>query len=418
MTQLEDEVNGQFPPMILTPQTTVEFKLNEPIPTSTVMYSGPTRRIHFIDSRGVIRPIECESAKSVPDITNLTPTTFFLMTHTAQYLEQGETPISAILQGGYNHPLAREWQSERRLDKSMFIFPLFVSDIDDEETAIPSLPNIKRYGVSKLADYVGPLVEKGLAAVILFGVILKDGVKDAQGTAADDPDGPVIRAVRLLREKFPNLYIMCDVCLCEYTSHGHCGILCDDGSINRAPSVSRIAAVALAYARAGAHCVAPSDMMDGRIGAIKRGLIDEGLDNRVLVMSYLAKFSGNLYGPFRDIAGSAPSHGDRRLYQLPAGGAGLARRALVRDIAEGADAFIVKPSTFYLDVVSEASRICRDYPLCVYQVSGEYALLHAGAAQGVVDLKAIAFEAHNGYLRAGARLFISYFTPEFLEWLD
>lgn len=340
------------------------------------------------------------------------------MTHSAQYLDEREAPLGAILQGGYNHPLARTWQAERQLSKSQFVFPLFVSDDDDEETAIPSLPNIKRRGVNRLAAYVAPLVAKGLRAVILFGVMLAPGAKDAEGTSADDPEGPVIRALRLLKKEFPALYVMCDVCLCEYTAHGHCGVLLKDGRLDRARSVSRIAAVAVNYARAGADCVAPSDMMDGRIGAIKRGLMDAGLENRVLVMSYLAKFSGNLYGPFRDIAESAPSHGDRQLYQLPVGGAGLARRALARDMAEGADAFIVKPSTFYLDVVKDAARICEDYPLCVYQVSGEYALLHAGAEKGVVDLKAIAFEAHNGYLRAGARMFISYFTPEFLDWLD
>ncbi|GEQ68064.1 hypothetical protein JCM33374_g1730 [Metschnikowia sp. JCM 33374] len=341
-----------------------------------------------------------------------------MSSHKATYLSESTTEISSILQGGYNHPLAREWQSERQLTKSMFIFPLFVSDIDDEEIEMASLPNIKRTGVNKLLSYVQPLVEKGLRAVILFGVILKEGHKDEYGTPADDPEGPVIRAIKLLRQNFPHLYIMCDVCLCEYTNHGHCGILHDDGTLKREPSVLRIGAVAVSYACAGANCVAPSDMMDGRIREIKRGLIEAQLENKVLVMSYSAKFSGSLYGPFRDIAGSVPSHGDRKSYQLPSGGAGLARRALLRDIDEGADAFIVKPSTFYLDIVNEASKICKDFPLCVYQVSGEYAMLHAAAEKGVVDLKAIAFESHHGFLRAGARLMISYFTPEFLDWLD
>ncbi|KAF8005269.1 porphobilinogen synthase [Metschnikowia aff. pulcherrima] len=340
------------------------------------------------------------------------------MSHRAAYLPESSTEISSILQGGYNHPLAREWQNERQLTKLMFIFPLFVLDIDDEETVMDALPNIKRVGIQKLLQYVAPLVEKGLRAVILFGVILQPGAKDEEGTPADDPNGPVIRAIRLLKQKFPDLYILCDVCLCEYTSHGHCGILHEDGTLKREKSVLRIGAVAVAYAKAGANCVAPSDMMDGRIREIKRGLISAQLENKVLVMSYSAKFSGSLYGPFRDIAGSLPSHGDRKLYQLPSGGAGLARRALVRDIEEGADAFIVKPLTFYLDVVSEALKICKDYPLCVYQVSGEYAMLHAAAEKGVVDLKAIAFESHHGFLRAGARLIISYFTPEFLDWLD
>lgn len=338
--------------------------------------------------------------------------------HTAQYLPPTGTDISSILQGGYNHPLAREWQAERQLAKNMFIFPLFVSDQPDEETPIESLPNIKRFGLNKLVAYVKPLVEKGLRAVILFGVPLAEGVKDEEGTAADDPQGPVIQAIKLLKKHFPELYIMCDVCLCEYTSHGHCGVLYEDGTLKREELVLRIAAVAVNYAKAGANCVAPSDMMDGRIKDIKRGLIDAGLAHKTLVMSYAAKFAGNLYGPFRDAAGSQPLHGDRKCYQLPTGGAGLARRALLRDVEEGADAIIVKPSTFYLDVMADAARLCRDYPICAYHVSGEYAMLHAAAEKGVVDLKTIAFESHNGFLRAGARLIISYFTPEFLEWLD
>lgn len=340
------------------------------------------------------------------------------MVHKASFLPETGTEITSVLQGGYNHPLAREWQCERQLSKNMFIFPLFVTDDPEEESDIPSLPNIKRYGVNKLIPYVKTLVDKGLRAVILFGVPLKDGVKDEVGTAADDPDGPVILAIKSLKKAFPDLFIMCDVCLCEYTSHGHCGILYEDGSLNREKSVLRIASVAVNYAKAGANSVAPSDMVDGRIRDIKIGLINAGIAHKCLVMSYAAKFSGCLYGPFRDAAGSAPSHGDRKAYQLPSGGSGLARRALKRDLEEGADAVIVKPSTFYLDIISDASKLCEDYPICAYHVSGEYAMLHAAAEKGIVDLRAIAFESHQGLLRAGARLIISYFTPEFLEWLQ
>lgn len=338
--------------------------------------------------------------------------------HTADFLDIEPTEISSILSGGYNHPLLREWQSERQLKKNMLIFPLFISDIPDEATPIDSLPNIKRFGINKLVDYVKPLVEKGLRSVILFGVPLKGGTKDPVGTAADDPEGPVIQAIKLLRKEFPELYIICDVCLCEYTSHGHCGVLYDDGTINRERSVSRIAAVAVNYAKAGAHCVAPSDMIDGRIKDIKKGLISAGLAHKTFVLSYAAKFSGNLYGPFRDAACSSPSNGDRKCYQLPQAGRGLARRALARDKNEGADGIIVKPSTFYLDIMRDASEICEDLPICAYHVSGEYAMLHAAAEKGIVDLKSIAFESHEGFLRAGARLIISYFTPEFLDWLS
>ncbi|GMM32267.1 porphobilinogen synthase [Martiniozyma asiatica (nom. inval.)] len=339
------------------------------------------------------------------------------MPHQPEYLPEEPTAVSSILQGGYNHPLLRTWQHERQLQKNMFIFPLFISDDPEDETLIPSLPNIKRFGVKKLIPYIDTLVKKGLKSVILFGVP-DDSKKDAEGTAADDPEGPVIQAIKALRENFPSLYIMCDVCLCEYTSHGHCGVLHEDGSINTGLSTRRIAAVAVNYAKAGANCVAPSDMIDGRIIAIKKGLIDANLAHKTFLMSYAAKFSGSLYGPFRDAAGSVPSYGDRKCYQLPSGGAGLARRALVRDMNEGTDGIIVKPSTFYLDIVRDASTICKDYPICCYHVSGEYAMLHAAAEKGIADLKAIAFEAHHGFLRAGARLIISYFTPEFLEWLD
>ncbi|SCW00957.1 LAFE_0D01882g1_1 [Lachancea fermentati] len=338
--------------------------------------------------------------------------------HTAEFLDIYPTDISSVLAGGYNHPLLREWQNERQLTKNIFIFPLFISDDPDDETAIESLPNIKRFGVNKLAAYLRPLIEKGLRSVILFGVPLKPGCKDAFGTAADDPEGPVIQAIKLLRREFPDLYIMCDVCLCEYTSHGHCGVLYDDGTINREESVRRIAAVAVNYAKAGAHSVAPSDMIDGRIKDIKYGLIKAGLAHKTFVLSYAAKFSGNLYGPFRDAACSSPSSGDRKCYQLPSGGRGLARRALRRDLAEGTDGIIVKPSTFYLDIMADASEIARDIPICAYHVSGEYAMLHAAAEKGVVDFKTIAFESHQGFLRAGARLIISYLTPEFLEWLS
>lgn len=326
-------------------------------------------------------------------------------------------PISSVLQGGFAHPLSREWQG-KSLQKNMFIYPLFISDTPDDEVTIDSLPNIKRWGTNKLIPYVKTLVDKGLKSVILFGVPLKEGVKNPSGSAADDPNGPVITSIKLLRENFPDLFIMCDVCLCEYTSHGHCGILNEDGSLNTVQSCERIAKVAQNYAKAGANCVAPSDMNDGRIRFIKQALIDANLHHQCMLMSYAAKFAGGLYGPFRDAACSAPGEGDRKCYQLPPTAGGLARRALKRDMEEGADAIIVKPSTFYLDIIADAARLCLDYPIAAYHVSGEYAMLHAAAEKGVIDLKQMAFESHQGFLRAGAGLIISYFTPEFLEWLD
>ena len=300
----------------------------------------------------------------------------------------------------------------------MLIYPLFITDNPDEETPIPSLPNQCRRGLNRLVPFLTPLVRKGLRSVILFGVPLNPSAKDPLGTAADDPSGPVIQAIRLLRAQFPNLYITVDVCLCEYTSHGHCGILCEDGSLNNTQSVERISDVALAYAMAGAHCVAPSDMNDGRVRAIKLKLIEAGVSHQVLLMSYAAKFSGSLYGPFRDAAGSTPSFGDRKCYQLPPVGRGLARRAILRDVAEGADIILVKPASNFLDIISDAKELAKDMPIAAYQVSGEFAMIHAAAKAGVFDLKEMALESTQGILRAGAGIVISYFTPEFLDWLS
>jgi porphobilinogen synthase len=301
----------------------------------------------------------------------------------------------------------------------MLVYPLFVSDQPEEKTLIPSLPNQYRYGLNKVEEALIPLVQKGLRSVILFGVPLADGCKDALGTAADDPKGPTIQAIRLIRRRFPQLFVVADVCLCEYTSHGHCGILREsDGGLNNQLSVERVSDVAIAYAQAGAHCVAPSDMNDGRIRAIKLKLIEAGIAQKVVLMSYAAKFSGCLYGPFRDAAGSVPSFGDRKCYQLPPGGRGLARRAIVRDIAEGADIIMVKPASSYLDIISDAKEIGKDMPIAAYQVSGEFAMIHAGAKAGVFDLKQMAFESTEGILRAGATIVISYFTPDFLDWLS
>jgi len=296
------------------------------------------------------------------------------------------------------------------------MYPIFITDDPDASLAIPSLPGQRRWGVNQLEGFLGPLVQKGLRSVILFGVPLKCE-KDEVGSPADDPNGPVIQAIQKIRYVFPDLYIACDVCLCEYTSHGHCGILHSDGKIHTAPSVDRIAEVALNYARAGAHCVAPSDMMDGRIRAIKRSLISAGFGNRCTLMSYSAKFASGLYGPFRDAAGSAPAFGDRKCYQLPSDAKGLARRAIQRDVTEGADIIMVKPSLPYLDIIADAAQLAEDHPIACYQVSGEFAMVHAGARAGVYDLKALAFETTESMVRAGATLILSYFTPDFLEWL-
>ncbi|XP_006461195.1 hypothetical protein AGABI2DRAFT_192728 [Agaricus bisporus var. bisporus H97] len=325
--------------------------------------------------------------------------------------------ISSILQGGYQHPLSRSWQTRSALTKSMFMYPIFITDDPNARVEIPSLPGQCRWGVNQLEAFLGPLVKKGLRSVILFGVPL-NCPKDARGSPADDPTGPVILAIKKIRELFPDIYIACDVCLCEYTDHGHCGFLHEDGTINTAPSVERIAEVAVNYAKAGAHCVAPSDMMDGRIKAIKRSLIDASLGNKCTLMSYSAKFASALYGPFRDAAGSAPSFGNRKCYQLPPTAKGLGRRAIQRDVVEGADIIMVKPALPYLDIIADAAELAPDHPIACYQVSGEFAMVHAGARAGVYDLRTMAFESVESMVRAGATIILSYFTPEFLNWLE
>ncbi|KAG1895521.1 uncharacterized protein F5891DRAFT_1251555 [Suillus fuscotomentosus] len=328
--------------------------------------------------------------------------------------------ISSILQGGYQHPLSRSWQGRRQLTKSMFMYPIFITDDPDASVVIPSLPGQRRWGVNQLETFLGPLVKKGLKSVIIFGVPLtcEKTLQDGRGTPADDPSGPVIQAIKKIRLLFPSLYIACDVCLCEYTSHGHCGLLHADSTINTKPSVLRLAEVSVNYAKAGAHCVAPSDMMDGRIKAIKQALIDADLASKCTLMSYSAKFASALYGPFRDAAGSAPSFGDRKCYQLPPTAKGLARRAIQRDMVEGADIIMVKPALPYLDIISDATQLASDHPIACYQVSGEFAMVHAGAAAGVYDLKTMAFETTESMVRAGATLILSYFTPDFLDWLE
>ncbi|ORY79898.1 hypothetical protein BCR37DRAFT_77145 [Protomyces lactucae-debilis] len=326
--------------------------------------------------------------------------------------------ISSILHGGYHTPLTRQWQAERTLTKEAFMYPIFITDNPDDEVAISSLPNQKRWGINKIVPFLKPLVQKGLRSVIVFGVPLSPDAKDAYGSKADDPSGPVILAIKLLRKTFPDLFVAADVCLCEYTSHGHCGHLREDGTLDNAASIKRIAEVAVNYAKAGAQCVAPSDMMDGRIKAIKQGLLDAGLAHKVMLMSYAAKYATCLYGPFREAAGSAPGTGDRKAYQLPPAGRGLGRRAVMRDVAEGADVVMVKPANMYLDIIAETRQIAPDLPIAAYQVSGEFAMIHAGARAGVYDLKQMAFESSESILRAGARIILSYFSPEFMDWLS
>jgi porphobilinogen synthase len=336
---------------------------------------------------------------------------------------------SHVLQSGYFNPTLRHWHTTNTtLTAANLILPIFIHENDNTDEPIPSLPNVSRLGINKLRTLLDPCVANGLACVLLFGVLDNESVKDELGSYADHPDSAVIRAIPKLKQWYPNLVIACDVCLCAYTSHGHCGVFQTadsdkqtyspvDACLDREVSVDRIGQVAVAFAKAGADIVAPSDMMDGRIDSIKRQLQAAQLLSRVSVMSYSAKFASAFYGPFRDAAKSAPSFGDRRCYQLPAGSTGLAVRASERDAAEGADMLMVKPCMAYLDIVAEVKRALPHHPLAVYQVSGEYAMLWHGAQAKAFDLRTILIETLHGFRRAGADVIISYYTPSVLEWL-
>lgn len=315
------------------------------------------------------------------------------------------------------HPILRQWQSSNTsITPFNLLYPIFVIDIPDAVQEITSMPGIKRFGVEMLQDHLTPLIKKGLSSVLLFGVIT-NLPKDERGSSADSSNSPVIQAIKKLKELFPDLLICCDVCLCGYTNHGHCGILNEDGNINNDKSICRIAEIATAYAKEGCHVVAPSDMMDGRVGAIKQALAKSHKLSSTAVLSYAAKFASNFYGPFRNAAKSAPSFGDRRCYQLPPGSSGLAHLAIKRDVEEGAEMLIVKPGMSYLDIVSQVKQNFPNHPLFVYQVSGEYAMLHHGAAAGAFSLKDMVLEVFTCMRRAGADVIITYFTPMVLEWL-
>lgn len=316
----------------------------------------------------------------------------------------------------FNNTL-RDWQGLNcDITPKNLMYPVFIVDEDGAIQPINSMPGVSRLGINKLKDALEPSVKKGLQSVLLFGVI-NTIPKDEIATNANSDKNPVIRAIPKLKQWFPTLTIACDVCLCAYTSHGHCGILTSNGDIDNAESIKKLANVALSYAQAGAHIVAPSDMMDGRIGAIKQILREHNLSNKVSVLSYTAKFASNMYGPFRDASKSKPAFGDRKCYQLPLNSRGLAMRAADRDVEEGADMLMVKPVLNYMDIVKEIKDKYSEYPLFVYQVSGEYAMIYHAAKNGAVDLKLALMEILVSLRRAGADVIISYFTPTVLEWI-
>jgi len=306
----------------------------------------------------------------------------------------------------------RSMVRETRLSRSDLILPLFVVEGSGVREPVASMPGVHRHSVDQLVLECKEARDLGIPSVILFGI---PTVKDARGSGADAADGITQRAVAALKREVPDLVVMTDVCLCEYTDHGHCGLV-NGEEVENDPSVARLAETALSHARAGADVVAPSDMMDGRVGAIRTRLDESGFD-QVPILAYAAKFASAYYGPFRDAAESTPSFGDRRAYQMDPPNRREALREMRLDLEEGADALMVKPALPYLDVLADAAREF-DVPLAAYHVSGEYAMIHAAAERGWIDGDRAMDEALVSIKRAGADMILTYAAKEVAVRLD
>jgi porphobilinogen synthase len=297
---------------------------------------------------------------------------------------------------------------ETRLSLDQFVMPLFVAEEALPDAALPAMSRLTIDGLLREAE---DIVRLGVRAVILFGI---PDAKDDEATGAWEDDGIVQRALHALRPEFPELVLVTDVCLCEYTSHGHCGVVVD-GEVHNDRSLELLARTAVSHAEAGADVVAPSDMMDGRVRAIREALDDHSLESTP-ILSYAAKYASAFYGPFREAAGSAPSFGDRLGYQMDPANVREALRECELDLDEGADAIIVKPALPYLDVI-RAAREAFDAPIAAYNVSGEYAMVKAAAREGWLDERQAALESLTAIKRAGADLVISYWTKDLASWL-
>lgn len=308
-------------------------------------------------------------------------------------------------------PALRALVRETRLSVQQLVYPMFVVPGSGVESEIASLPGQFHWSVDRIADAARSVADAGVPGLLLFG---QAAIKSPSGSEASASDGVTQRAIEAIKAVAPDLVVCTDVCLCSYTDHGHCGVLAGDEVDNDA-SVERIVQVALSHARAGADVVAPSDMMDGRVGAIRTLLDKEGFVN-VAIMVYAAKYASAFYGPFRDAAGSAPAFGDRHGYQLDPANIRGAIREVELDVAEGADIVMVKPGLTYLDVVAKV-RSQFDVPVAAYVVSGEYAAIKAAAARGWLDERTAAMEALTSVARAGADIIITYWAPDVARWI-
>jgi porphobilinogen synthase len=301
---------------------------------------------------------------------------------------------------------------ETDLSVGHLIYPLFVTHGSDRREAVPSMPGIERLTISYLADEAAQIAALGIPAVLLFGI---PGHKDEVASGAYDSEGIVQLAVRAIKQAVPDLIVITDVCLCEYMSHGHCGVLREDGDVDNDLTIEMLAKTANSHADAGVDAVAPSDMMDGRVGTI-RSQLDAESHQDVAILAYSAKFASAFYGPFREAAESAPASGDRRGYQMDPANAREAVREAMTDVEEGADIVMVKPALAYLDVIARV-REAVSVPVAAYNVSGEYAAVKAAAQQGWLDERAVVVESLTAIRRAGADMVVTYHAKEVAEWL-
>ncbi len=306
----------------------------------------------------------------------------------------------------------RRMVRETKLSVDDFVLPLFAVHGRNVREPVPSMPGVERTSVDQMVQDCREAHELGIPAVILFGIPEQ---KDAVGSEGYDEDGIVPRAIRGIKDAVPDLLVWADVCLCEYTHHGHCGVI-SGGAVDNDATLVLLAKAAVAYANAGADVVAPSDMMDGRVGAIREALDEEGFQETAIV-SYAAKYASAFYGPFRDAADSAPGFGDRRAYQMDPANSDEALREVALDLEEGADVVMVKPALPYLDVVRRVKDEFR-VPVAAYNVSGEYSMIKAGAQLGWIDGKRVAMEALTSIKRAGADIILTYFARDAARWLS
>lgn len=305
----------------------------------------------------------------------------------------------------------RRMVRETDLSARNLVYPLFATQGENVKNPIPSMPGVFQMSVDEIVREGGECLKLGIPAVILFGI---PAYKDEKGSSAYDPNEAVQRAVAALKKAHPELLVITDVCLCEYTSHGHCGIIVD-GDVQNDSTLNLLARTALSHARAGADIVAPSDMMDGRVRAIRETLDEHGFSH-IPIMSYAVKYSSAFYGPFRDAAGSAPQFGDRRSYQMDPANIREAYKEIDQDLAEGADMVMVKPALSYLDVI-RAVKEYTNVPVAAYNVSGEYSMVKAAAQNGWVDEKKIVLEMLTSMKRAGADIILTYFAKDAAAWL-